>query len=208
MRRNLSETFQYLRLIPNQLTAIRFFAVPVMWIFALRSDLFWIGIGFIISLVTDLLDGAAARRLDQTTEFGSKFDSLSDQVLQISAVFWIFMVMPEIFTENASIALLAIGVYLTSLLVGLIKFGRIANLHLYLSKFGGLFLYIFLIHAFIFGEYSYSLFLLAGFSFILSSSETLVLQITSRSVDSNMGSIFFRYIDQDHPIRDWLSKLP
>lgn len=58
------------------------------------------------------------------------------------------------------------------------------------------------------GEYSELLFMLAGILFILSSAETLVLQLTYASVDSNMGSIFFRFIDDDHPIRHWLSRLP
>jgi hypothetical protein len=71
-----------------------------------------------------------------------------------------------------------------------------------------LFLYIFLIHAFIFGEYNYYLFMLAGILFILSSTETLVLQLTMQSVDANIGSYFLRYIDKDHPIRFWLSRIP
>ena len=197
-----------LRLVPNQLTAIRFLAVPVMWVCALRGQLTCIGIGLMISLVTDLFDGIAARKLDQTSEFGSKFDSIADQFLQISALIWVLMLMPEIFSENLFISLLAITIYLTSLLVGLVKFKRMANLHLYLSKAGGLFLYIFLIHAFLFGEYSLFLFYLATVSFILSSSETLILQLTYPSVNSNIGSIFFRYIEDEHPLRYWLSRLP
>jgi phosphatidylglycerophosphate synthase len=197
-----------LRLVPNQLTAVRFFAVPVLWFCAFRGQLTCIGIGLIIGLVTDLLDGAVARKLNQTSDFGSKFDSLADQFLQLSALIWVLMLMPEIFSENLFISLLAITIYITSLLVGLVKFKRMANLHLYLSKVGGLFLYIFLIQAFISGEYSYFLFIVAGILFILSSTETLILQLILPSVDSNIGSIFFRYLEADHPIRYWLSRLP
>ena len=168
----------------------------------------WIGVGMTIGLVTDLLDGAAARKLNQTSEFGSKFDSLADQFLQISAVIWVIMLMPEIFSDNLFISLMAITLYISSLAVGLIKFKQMANLHLYLSKVGGLFLYIFLIHAFITGEYSDLLFTLAGILFILSSTETLILQLSLSRADSNIGSIFFRYIEDDHPIRYWLSRLP
>jgi phosphatidylglycerophosphate synthase len=197
-----------LRLIPNQITAVRFFAVPVIWVCAFHGQLIWIGIGLIISLISDLLDGAVARKLNQTSQFGSKFDSLADQFLQLSSLIWVLMLMPEIFSENLFISLLAIIIYITSLLVGLVKFKRIADLHLYLSKFGGLFLYIFLIHAFIFGEYSLFLFMIAGILFILSSAETLILQLTMPRVDSNIGSILFRFIEADHPIRYWLSRLP
>lgn len=197
-----------LRQVPNRLTAVRFLAIPVMWVCALRGHLTCIGIGLMIGFVTDLLDGAVARKFNQTSKFGSKFDSITDQILQISALFWILLLMPEIISENYFISLFALTIYITSLLVGIVKFKRLANLHLYLSKAGGLFLYIFLIHAFMVGEYSELLFMLAGILFILSSAETLVLQLTYASVDSNMGSIFFRFIDDDHPIRHWLSRLP
>ena len=112
-----------------------------MWILAFLDARTAIGVGFIVSLITDLLDGVAARRLGQTSDFGSKFDSLADQLLQISSIVWVLMLMPEIFTDNLLISLLAIGLYMTSLTVGLVKFQRMANLHLYLSKAGGFFLY-------------------------------------------------------------------
>lgn len=198
----------HLKLIPNQLTALRFFTIPVLWVCALGGQLSYIGIGLIGGLISDLLDGAAARRLNQCTDFGSKFDSLADQFLQISALIWVIMLMPEIITENYLISLFAITLYLMSLSVGLVKYKRMANLHLYLSKVGGLFLYIFLIHAFTFGKYNGYLFILAGILFIISSAETLTLQLILPRVDSNIGSILFLYIDDNHPIRYWLSRLP
>jgi len=196
------------RLIPNQITAIRFLAVPVMWVMAFHLQLTYIGIGLVISLVADLLDGFVARKIHQTSDFGSKFDSFSDQFVQLSALIWVLWLMPEIISENLFISIVAIMIYITSLMVGIVKFKRLANLHLYLSKVGGLFLYIFLIHAFFVGEYNYYLFILAGILFILSSTETLVLQLTMRNVDSNIGSFFLQYIDRNHPIRDWLSRIP
>ncbi len=203
-----STLFEHLRKLPNQLTAIRFFAVPVMWVCGFMGAGTCIGVGLIVGLVSDLLDGAAARKLNQTSDFGSKFDSLADQFLQISAIIWVLMLMPEIFTENLLVSFLALGTYLASLTVGLIKFRRMANLHLYLSKLGGLFLYLFLIHAFITGLYHPVLFMLAGVLFILSSLETLILQLTSSKVHANTGSIFLRYVPDDHPIRYYLSLLP
>jgi hypothetical protein len=73
-----SEIKSNLRLIPNQITAIRFILIPLMWVWAFQEQITYIGIGLAISLVTDLLDGAVARKLNQTSDFGSKFDSLSD----------------------------------------------------------------------------------------------------------------------------------
>ncbi len=179
-----------------------------MWILAFQGARTYIGVGFIVALITDLLDGVAARKLGQTSDFGSKFDSLADQLLQISAIIWVLILMPEIITDNLLISLLAIGTYIASLTVGLIKFKRMANLHLYLSKVGGLFLYLFLIHAFIALHYSQVLFAVAAILFILSSLETLALQLSSSEVNADTGSIFLRYVRDDHPIRHYLSLLP
>ena len=126
-----------LRKIPNQITAIRFVAVPAMWVCALLGARIYLGVGFIIGLIADLLDGAVARKLNQTSDFGSKFDSLTDQFLQISSIAWVLMLMPEIVAENLLISILALGSYFMSLAVGLIKFKRLANLHLYISKVAG-----------------------------------------------------------------------
>jgi cardiolipin synthase len=199
---------EHLSKLPNQLTAIRFLSVPVMWVFALLGRPPCIGLGLIIGLVTDALDGPVARKLGQVSDFGSKFDSLADNLLELSTIIWILMLKPEILKENRALSLIALGVYFASLAVGLVKFGRFANLHLYLSKAGGVFLYVFVVHAFLAGRYNPWLFTLAAGSFILSSAETLILQLVQREVDEHLGSIVFLVLGTDHPVRLWLERLP
>jgi hypothetical protein len=114
--------------------------------------------------------------------------------------------MPEIITDNLIVSAIAIGTYLASLAVGLVKFGRLGNLHLYLSKAGGVVLYLFLIDTFMVGRYNQPLFLAAALLFMLSSAETLALQLTSSDVDAGMGSILFRFLPEDHPIRLWAGR--
>jgi phosphatidylglycerophosphate synthase len=191
-----------LRKAPNLLTAVRFILVPVLWVFAFLGFREYIGLGILIGGLTDALDGFVARRMKLVSDFGSKFDSIADQFLQLSAIVWIFMLQPEVFSENPLLSLMALVTYLLSLLVGLVKFKRIANLHLYLSKVVGVFLFLFIVHTFIVGQYNKILFMLACVGFILSSAETLVLQLISNSVDEHIGSLFFLYLAKDHPIRN------
>ncbi|MEX1257113.1 MAG: CDP-alcohol phosphatidyltransferase family protein [Gemmatimonadota bacterium] len=197
-----------LRRMPNQLTLIRLLSVPAMWICAILGSERGIGLGLIVAGLTDLIDGPLARRLNQTSQFGARFDSLADQFVQLSAIAWVYILMPEIFSENRLLSLAAIGVYLTSLSVGVLKFRRIANLHLYLSKVAGLVLYVFVIHAFLVERYSPTLFLLAISAFIISSAETLLLQTLVARVDENIGSVLFLRLSQDHPLRRLARLLP
>jgi phosphatidylglycerophosphate synthase len=197
-----------LRTLPNQLTLVRLVSVPIIWILALRGLRVGVGFGLSLALFTDFIDGPLARRLDQTSDFGAKFDSLADQLIQLSAILWVFILMPEIITDNLPASILAIGVYLSSLAVGMLKFKRIANLHLHFSKASGFLLYTFLIHAFWSGQYSPALFLLACTAFVVSSAETLLLQLISSEVDENIGSVLFLYLPADHLLRRLARKLP
>ena len=197
-----------LRSAPNLLTAFRFILVPILWIFASLGFSEIVGVGILLGGLSDAFDGYLARRTGSVSEFGSKFDSIADQFLQLSTIVWLFMLQPNIFSENSMLSLIALATYLLSLVVGIVKFKRIANLHLYLSKIVGFFLYIFVVHAFIIGRYNKVLFLLAFVGFILSSSETFILQLISKSVDEHMGSLFFAYLVKDHPIRKIVEKLP
>lgn len=186
-----------LNTVPNQLTALRLLLVPILWVFALLRLPFYIGIGLIIACLTDALDGAIARRLNQVSEFGSKLDSLADTFVTPSAVIWLLMFRPEVFVEHPVASLAAIVICAASLLVGLIKFRRLANLHLYSSKAAGLMQYIFIVHAFLFSNYNEWLFFIAIGMWILSSTETLVLQLTRSQVDEHVGSIVLGFLRHD-----------
>jgi cardiolipin synthase len=186
---------------PNLLTAIRFVSIPVLWVFALKGRSEVLGIGLLLGGLTDVLDGYAARRANHVAALGSKFDSIADHSLQLSAVAWLFMLMPEVFSENAALTVSALTMNLFSLLVGIVKFRRIANLHLYLSKAGYFLFLLFMMHAFLVGQYSWGLLILACSSVILASAETLSLQLMRDRVDEDMGSLLFLYLDEEHPLR-------
>ena len=182
--------WDFMHLVPNQLTAVRLVLVPILWIFALNGDAFAVGVGLVVCGVSDWLDGWVARRWNQTSAVGAKFDSIADQLLLISAVFWVGLLRPELFLDNPVAVFLALTVYLLSLAVGLIKFRRVANLHLKLSQVTAYVLYALLIHTFLAPQYSPILFWVAWLMFTLSSSETLILQLISPKVDEHMGSLW------------------
>jgi cardiolipin synthase (CMP-forming) len=180
-----------LKLIPNQITAVRFILIPVMWILALGGFSGYLGIGLIICLVSDALDGYLARRLKQSSEFGAKFDSLADNLLIPSALLWLLVIKPTALQEHPVMSVLAVATYLSSLTVGWIKFKQFGNLHLYLSKVSGLAQYIFIIHTFISRQYNPWLFYLTISLFFLSSLETLLMQIICPAVNQRLGLILF-----------------
>ena len=180
---------EYLKTIPNLLTALRLLLLPVLWGLALLKWPVPLAIGMIISFLTDTLDGFIARRFNVTSAFGSKFDSLADNLLIPSTVIWLVILRPEVLTDHPILCAVAVATYGSSLLVGWIKFRRFANLHLYSKKAAGVLLYAFIVHALLAGQYNAWLFYIAISLFILASVEGLILQLTHAQVDEHMGSL-------------------
>ena len=72
--------------VPNILTIIRFLLIPFI-IYFLAINQYIIGvILFIISGITDVVDGAIARKFNFITDFGKLMDPLADKLTQISVL--------------------------------------------------------------------------------------------------------------------------
>ncbi|MDP2288938.1 MAG: CDP-diacylglycerol--glycerol-3-phosphate 3-phosphatidyltransferase [Actinomycetota bacterium] len=70
--------------LPNFLTGLRILAVPVLiWLLASEGDSarIWATAVFLIAALTDLIDGAVARRRNQITSFGKLADPIADKAL-------------------------------------------------------------------------------------------------------------------------------
>ena len=160
-------TIRRLSTLPNLLSASRILLVLVLWFFAVRDMPAVVAVGLVVAALTDSLDGIIARRLGQVSEFGSKLDSFADNLLKPSVVAWLFILEPEIFSDHPIELLAAVGLYAASVTVGLIKFRRFGNLHLYSGKVGSYVQYIFIFSALIFPGYNQILFFLAVGFFIL-----------------------------------------
>ena len=73
--------------ISNILSASRFLAVPLIFYFIYREQWIYAIISGGIAVITDLLDGFFARRLEQETELGYILDPIADKLALTAAVF-------------------------------------------------------------------------------------------------------------------------
>lgn len=77
--------------IPNILSLVRIALLPVFAVLYLKSDaqpmlLWWAGGVLVLSGLTDLFDGAIARRFNQISEVGKLLDPLADKLTQVTVV--------------------------------------------------------------------------------------------------------------------------
>lgn len=101
-------TKKELSTIPNIISLIRLFCVPVFMFFVIyggfaKESFVYIGLGiFLFASATDLLDGYLARKLNQVSELGKFLDPFSDKVMHmgvllslviIGYVHWLFIVL-------------------------------------------------------------------------------------------------------------------
>lgn len=181
-----------LKSVPDILSFVRLLLVPVVWTLAALGMSFWTGAALLAAGLTDVLDGVIARRWSIITPYGSRLDSIADTLMEISMAGAVLILRPDIFTGQALILSLWMAIEVSSILLGWIKFRRIANLHLYLTKAAGVAAYAFVIYTFLIG-YSEALFYAAVTLLIISSLECLLLQLLARSVDEHMKSIYHAY---------------
>jgi cardiolipin synthase (CMP-forming) len=71
--------------IPNFITLIRILLVPVFVIFMIKEKFFSGLIIFIVTGISDLLDGLIARKFDKKTVIGAYLDPVADKLLIMSS---------------------------------------------------------------------------------------------------------------------------
>lgn len=177
-----------LRALPNVFTAARLVLVFVLWGFALAGAELVVGIGLALAFLTDVADGYAARRLGKVTPFGSTFDSIVDGLVAPSAIAWLLMLESQVVLDHLVLAGIWVSVTYASLLLGLVRHRRFANLHLQSSRIACVAQYAFLVDVFVEDGYSPILLYLAAGLGIYSSLETLVLQLAFDRVDERERS--------------------
>ena len=75
--------------VPNLITILRFLIIPFYTVSLIRGEFLWALLLFIISALSDILDGYLARKLNQTTELGKVLDPVSDKIIiLISLIFF------------------------------------------------------------------------------------------------------------------------
>ncbi|HEX8907252.1 MAG TPA: CDP-alcohol phosphatidyltransferase family protein [Longimicrobiaceae bacterium] len=185
LRRNLST-------VPNQLTALRLAMVPLLWVLMLFGHPVWVGIGVMVAAATDVLDGYLSRKWNQTSEFGSRMDSVADHLLAISMTLWLVLLRPFFFREQRWPLIAWAAFALMVLLVSWLKFRRFVDLHLYSSKAAVFLSWTFGIPLLILGRYSRVHFWITITACFLAAAESLVVILTHDRVDEHIGSVLLR----------------
>jgi phosphatidylglycerophosphate synthase len=182
----------YLSTPANLLTGLRLAAIPVLWVLALDGRDQALGYGLAAAFASDLIDGPLARHLGQTSEIGSRTDSIADHLLATSTVAWLFLLRPAFFQEHAVPLLGWSALALFTLGVAWVRFRRFVDLHLYSAKVTVFFAYTMAIGLLATGHFHEWHFRVAFAAATFAALESLAILLTRKDPDDHGGSIFLK----------------
>ena len=176
--------------VPNILSFYRLFSFPFVLFFILTNRETIFVILLVINLITDILDGAIARKFNLQTEFGAKLDSLADDGTIILAVTGILFFRLSDFAPHR----LSIGIYLVSYLltivIALIKFKRFPGLHLFSAKIGAYIQGFFFFVLFVIGFYPTFYYIMITWG-IASFIENIIILIIEPQMSANAKGLYW-----------------
>ena len=185
-----------IRYTPHFLVLARVVIAILLLVDALDGE---VGLTFVMGLVaavlSDIFDGVLARRLDVATERLRVADSAVDSVLLVCVFASLLLTRGEALNAYAAPIAWNIGAYLLSLLVPLVKFGKLPAYHAYSAKAAGALLLVAVVALFTLGDAPWLVWMALAVWFIRHVERiliTLILPEIRTDVSSFLAALALR----------------
>lgn len=124
--------------VPNVLSGVRMLCVPPLVWLGWRGDrpLFLGLLAFM--LFTDWIDGKLAIALDQQTEWGARLDSAADGLMYGAVALSFWWLERDVVVAEIPWLVAALGTWVLSASVALVRFGKMPSYHTRAAKIGWL----------------------------------------------------------------------
>jgi phosphatidylglycerophosphate synthase len=147
--------------IINGITLYRLIVAPFLLVllFTRQYDLFkWL---LALSFFTDAIDGFLARRYKVVSAFGSRLDSIGDDLTTVVAVIGIIVMKPEFIKQELIWLIIIFILFLVQISLAFSRYKKLTSFHTYGAKIATILQGIFLILFFFLPDPVYWLFYLA-----------------------------------------------
>lgn len=174
-----------MRYIPNLLSLARII-LSLFLIFLYPMKLYFLLV-YIFCGITDILDGFIARKINATSELGSKLDSFADMIIIFVILFKFIPIM------NLNLFMIVWLICITILkslciLVVFIRFNQFGMVHTYMNKITGSLIFIYPILNY-FTSSKFYIFIIFIFASITAIEEILI-DFTMKSLELDKKSYF------------------
>ena len=174
--------------IPNLLSLFRIAAAPFLLLagWLKMPTLFFVLFG--LMLLSDALDGFIARLLGQSSELGAKLDSYGDISTYLSTALAAWWLWPEKISSERDYIVSAIVIYAVPAFFTLLKFGKFATYHTWITKLSAVLMSAGLI-VFL-GFNSVHLFHFAVWFLLMEMLENIAITLMLPEPQSNIRSVW------------------
>jgi len=147
--------------IVNGITLYRLISAPVMVVLILSGQTGFFKWMLALSFLTDAIDGTLARRYRVSSFFGSRLDSLADDLTIVAGLMGMAILRPAFFRQEFPLLLLLFCIFILQLFWAFKRYGRTTSFHTYAAKLAALVQGVFLILFFFLPQPLYPLFYMA-----------------------------------------------
>ncbi len=175
----------------NGITMYRVIAAPfiLLLLFTGQYAIFkWL---VLLSFFTDFIDGYLARKFKVASVFGTKLDSIGDDLTVLTAMVGLVVIKPEFIKEQKIIFILIGVLFLIQTVYALIRYGKISSFHTYLAKLAAISQGVFLILVFFTDEPILFLFYAASIVTILELAEETIMVYFLPKWETNIKGLYW-----------------
>lgn len=177
--------------IINGITLYRVIAAPfLIWLLITgRYDIFKWLLG--VSFFTDLIDGFLARKFKVTSLFGTKLDSIGDDLTVLAGITGIFVIKPDFIKEHLLLLLIPLFLFFLQIGYALIRYKKVTSFHTYLAKIAAILQGVFLILFFLLNEPLLLLFYAAVIITSIELIEEIILVYLLPNWETNVRGLYW-----------------
>lgn len=181
--------------IPNILSLFRIISAPFLLLAGWfgMPNLFFILFG--LMLLSDVLDGIIARMLDQESKVGSRLDSYGDILTYLATPLAAWWLWPDVVKEEIYYITATIIIYILPAVFSLVKFGKLASYHTWMTKFSAVLMNAGVVM--LLGFESNLLFHIAIYVLLIEMVENIVITIMLPKQKSNIYSVWHAWKERD-----------
>ena len=100
-----------MRKLPNLITSVRLFLIPVLFFFAYTKNLTLFTVFFYICGLSDQIDGIVARKLNMCSKFGNNLDSFADELYYYLGLIFLYMIKPSVIFATLPLLIVLFSAY-------------------------------------------------------------------------------------------------
>jgi CDP-diacylglycerol--glycerol-3-phosphate 3-phosphatidyltransferase len=161
--------------IVNSITVYRLLASFVLLYLIVIQDMDTFRWLLPISFFTDAVDGFLARRYQVVSRFGSRLDSIADDLTVLMGILGVCFFRPGFIYAELRMVVILTALYVVQLVMALVVYGKPTSFHTYVAKAAAVLQAIFLVLFFFLSQWPVFLFYIAAIVTAMQIVEEIIL---------------------------------